>query len=211
MSNRTRKHGGRWLVGLVQGLRGLCLLVGVALAGYLLVICPLWWNLPVDMGVSMPVRMALDEGAVELDPLGPAVTGANLSRISAELELVMANPWWYWLFMLLILALVVLIFWVLRLLAAVVRDVMKGEPFTVANAVRVRRIGLVSVGIAVFESLVTLVLSSWGTSLVAARGATLVVDITDDGSAFLLGWLIVVLGEAIRRGAVMAEEQALTV
>jgi hypothetical protein len=196
---------------VVQILRGLGLLVGLTLTGFLIVTCPLWWGRPMGRAVIVPARVALDAGAVALEPLGDAVSSVGLGRISAELVLVMANPWWYWLFMLLILVLAALIVWVLTLLLAVVRDVLRGEPFTVANALRVRRIGMVSVGIAVFETLATLALSSWGTSLVAARGATLAVDVTEDGTGFLLGWLIVVLGEAFRRGAAMAEEQALTV
>jgi hypothetical protein len=148
----------------------------------------------------------------------PVVTGWGSARfvvqhVRGDLVLPLGQvPWWLfvalWAHALVGLGLLLLAFHHLRRIIQRVRD---GEPFDAQNALRMRWLGLLFLGLTLFNSLAELV-----TSLAVRRG---VVSSTisvaggphlDLGKVFI-ALVVVALAEVFRRGAELEREQSLVI
>ena len=116
-----------------------------------------------------------------------------------------------WIASLVALPFAALIAFVLGQLRAIFRSLRDGSPFIIANARRLKRIGL---GFLVFEALrviVTItVVGPWLEQL-SSNGRVIQVSNWPVLSNVFVGLVTLVLAEVFRRGTVMQDEQALTV
>jgi len=101
---------------------------------------------------------------------------------------------------------------VLGLLRNVFRSLRDGSPFIAANARRLRRMGLMILGIEARRLLVTMTLiAPIVESLEGVAGSGWRVDVWPSGIMLFMASVILILAEVFRRGTAMQDEQDLTV
>jgi len=216
MSRRKQAHGGRWLQRLITVMFMTTVLACILVAIFELVTFPLWWSgaprplinatvqlVPHGSGTS---SLFVAEGA------GSFVESAYIDNLHGRVNVHSVSPWWSWLFTMLAPVYLGLTLWILWLLDRVVSGIMSGTGFTYRNAVRLRTMGLLVVIESVASPAAEFIASIWLGRQVEVEGVSVLAAWPELSlPSFLLGWLIVIIGEAFRHGASMREEQELTV
>lgn len=204
--------GSRWFQRLIALLFVLVGLTTVLMTIYTIICCPLWWPGAPRPEIPAEVKVVLMDDPISVTTTASFLDGVAIWNLRGELVTKFRSAWAEWAWQLLLLLMFGFILWILRLLDRIVNEVVKGHPFTLDNARRLRTIGL----LVVFESLLTpaasYATSVWLVGKVEATGVVL--SPTNEWgsmSAFLLGSLIIIIAEAFRHGAAMREEQELTV
>ncbi len=212
MSQNAPRHGGRWL----QWIITIIFALNVALAGLLVIVnivtLPVWWHGDPMANVAVWVSVDRLEGPFEVASAVEPVTDAFLTGVKGSLFLDMVSPWYSWLFSMASLGFVLTTLWFFWVLDRLIQSILSGEPFSETNAVRLRLLGLIVVAGSVVVPLVTFAMAWWLEKRVELEGFAISPAFPDwSSSTFILGWLIVILAEAFRRGIALREEQELTV
>lgn len=110
-----------------------------------------------------------------------------------------------------VMAMLLAVLWVLGQLRAVFRSLRAGQPFTAANARRVRSIGVAVIAGALAQTLLSFFNHHFVSRHFAAPGLRFDVAPEINLAAVLAGLVILVIAEVFRLGARLEEEQSLTV
>lgn len=218
MPEQTRRLGGRWLQRLISLLFVLTAMLNVLVIIIVIVNCPLWWSHEPMMQLNTVVKIVPLAGAVaaaepfEIVSTSPALERAMIDAMEGRLSLVFHSGWIGWVFALMVPVILGLALWILWILDRLVTDLLSGRSFTEENASRLRLIGMLVVVASIVEPGSDFLMSMWLEKQVEVAGAELLPAIPHNSlPVFMLGWLVVIIGEAFRRGAAMREEQEWTV
>lgn len=156
-------------------------------------------SLPVAVQIDVPIRDTEGETSAHFEKLRgnlrfPAKQGAFLSGSMAVVVLLFAN-----------------IFWIVTLLRGVFRSLSQGLPFVVANARRVRWVGL-AVIFGEFARAGIVYFWSYYTSLrFMADGLRFAASVDINPITIIGGLALLVIAEVFREGAQLQEDQSLTI
>jgi hypothetical protein len=211
-----RSRGGRWLQRLITVMFVTAAIACILAAIFEVVTFPLWFRGDLQPLINATVELVPQgEGVEALFPAeGTAsfVESAFIDDLHARVNISSVSRWWSWLFTLLAPVSLGLTLWILWLLDHVVAGIVSGSAFTEENAVRLRTIGLLVVIESLASPALEFLASTWIGRQVEVAGASVIAAFPVPSlSAFLMGWLVVIVGEAFRHGAAMREEQELTV
>jgi hypothetical protein len=186
------------------GLGAVVVLVG-APAARVFASSPDW-----EMGLTVPARTQ-DSAATVLTNWGPAQLELDDVRANLKLPIVLM-PWWLftllWLHVAVYFGLVMMSVFQLR---RIFQSVRQGAPFDARNAVRLRSLGTLLIGVALFRAAAEFI-----TAIAIRRGITgsgIRVDtgLHIDFPFFFLALTVVALAEIFRRGAELESEQSLVI
>lgn len=213
MHRRSGAHGAGWLSRLLH-LAGLALgAITVAALAWLLITLPLWWSAAPRLPLPAVARLATTLAPPVDMAGGGALQDVVVRHLDAELDLKFAGPWAQWLYLFFAVQELVLLTAALLLLRHIVDAVATDDAFGHANVRRLRWLGLVLLVEAMYAPGISSALSGWLLDDVTMGGAPLRVDWSSNlGTASLVGaWIVFILSEAFRQGAVLRDEQNLTV
>lgn len=161
---------------------------------------------------------SLDVPAVQTQADVPVTTGWGTARLEygdvrAKLKLPIADLPWS--FLLLLWTSVAIGFGLMLLflhhLRRIVHRVRDGAPFDEQNALRLRWLGLLLLGLAVFKGVADLVTTLWVRRIIAPEGVDVPLGLHFDVTLLFVGLVLVVLAEIFRRGSELETEQALVI
>ena len=159
---------------------------------------------------SLPIAVSYTAPA-EFNWESPAGSGVVSIVGHDRLTLAIKNPRWK-----AAGALADLFFWAILYIAALqlrafLRSVTRSEPFTAANPMRIRRVGVLVIAAALFSSTWDFLLARSMTPHLVMEGAVFTALPDLDWSQILLGLLILLIAQIFELGVTLEEEQALTV
>ncbi len=208
-----RTLGAQWLNILlaISQFVLLCILVFGVL--WLVITVPVWF--PGAPRIPLPLSVAVDPGSslLEVAPDALPLDSVHIEDWRGDLEVRFTNPWHQWLYIFFGLQIVALVMFSLRYTRHFVAAVAEGRMLTLDNARRLRNAGILVIVASIYAPGAASLLSHWVITGVEAEGARLLVDWSGElrSGDLTTGWLILIIAEALRRGAVLEEEQSLTV
>lgn len=213
MSRHSKTQGANWLNALL-GVSQFILLAILVFGGlWLLITLPVWRpdapRIPLDMTLVVDPNSSL----IEIAPAALPLDTARIVDWRGDLRLKFTNPWHQWLYLFFGLQVVALVMFSIRYIRHFVASVAEGKVLTRDNARLLRWAGILMILGSLYAPGASALLSHWVLPGVEAEGARLHVGWPGPGTGgdITTGWLMLIISEALRRGAELEEDQALTV
>ena len=208
-------QGAGWLykfMGVLQGLTGLYL---VAVALWLIISLPLWWPSAPRLSLPLSVDLFQSEEMISLTADNTAIHDfIAWKAFHGELSTKFAGAWDQWIYLLILGVGKIITYLFIRELRKIVGSVAQGQAFSQTNANRLRTLAILIFSTTLYESIVIAGFCRWalGSFVYLGKGiaATGFMDIFDMDQILII-WVLFVLSEVFRRGAVITKEQSLTI
>ena len=211
--NSRGPAGAGWLYKVMTILRGLILVLLTVTVFWLVFSVPIWR--PGVPKVSLTLSVAIDP-AIELLSITPRNSPLNsleTKTINTRVKVGTNNPWIQWFYYFFFAQIIVIAYFYLDYLRKIVGSVTAGEAFSSQNAQRLRRMGILTIGLAIYSPAINTAYSYWILDKLNVDGGTLMMNWTNELSlsSIITGWVLIILSEVFRQGATMREEQTLTI
>jgi hypothetical protein len=166
---------------------------------------------PVDELMDIPVAVDLNPSSYEITSERLDITGARMSDVEGTLRFTSADTVATLSYLGVALAYFTVLVVVLYQLRKIFRSLAEGEPFSLANAARIRLIGLFVIFGELAHSVVVFLFQYYVKSTFSISGLTITPGVHVDLSSVFGGLVLLVIAEVFHLGARLQEDQDLTV
>lgn len=159
--------------------------------------------------VTVPVSLTIDDARVTAPALG--IDRAEVRDLRGSLRFPVHRGSFFFANCVLLMLAIGMFLWLTTELQRVLRTVRDGQPFTPANARRIRRIGWIVIAGEFARTAIIYFENSYAAAYFTAEGFRFAIHPDFSIAALLEGCIILVIAEVFRVGTRLDEEQSLTV